>query len=337
MKTKIIFLGLTGIAALLQFFPIDKALPYTSPEQELQAVYHPPDAVFSLLKHACYDCHSNNTRYPWYANIQPLGWWIQDHIEHGRSELNFSEIGRWNEAERRDLLEHCARVIEKSRMPLNSYVRMHPEAKLDRRQKDMLMGWLLHPETMSKLVKQPINAPPDSCDGDNENTRCCFAGMPDSLTSAMVIAGADEPGERLVIKGQVFRRDGKTPYPGVLIYAYHTDTHGIYSKNGTETGIRKWHGRLHGWCRTDTEGRYSIQSIRPAPYPRSDGPAHIHEVVWEPGKDEPYYINETVFEDDVHVTERYRKNERGPGGSGIIDLKRGADGIWTGRRDITLK
>jgi protocatechuate 3,4-dioxygenase beta subunit len=142
----------------------------------------------------------------------------------------------------------------------------------------------------------------------------------------------------LLIRGVVYKADGKTPYPNVILYSYHTDETGIYPKKGGETGIRRWHGRLHGWCRTDAQGRYSIRTIRPASYPDSRNAAHIHHVVQEPGGREPYYINETVFEDDPFVDRRYREQERRNGGSsGILKLVKDTRGVWQGKRMIVLK
>lgn len=181
------------------------------------------------------------------------------------------------------------------------------------------------------------NPPSDTCD-DNEKVRCCFVGMPEKLTSELRIAGKDERGERLFLRGRVFKADGKTPYPNVVIYAYHTDATGIYPKKGDETGIRRWHGRLHGWCRTDAEGWFSLYSIRPASYPNSRNAAHIHHVVQEPEGSEPYYINDTVFEGDPFVDDNYRTNEKRWGGSsGIVKVQKQSDGTWEGKRFVTLK
>jgi len=338
MKAKNIFFGLLGGLALLQFFPIKKTLPPTDEAQEFHVVQNPPDAVFSILKNACYDCHSNHTRYPWYAHLQPVGWWLQNHVESGRSELNFSEFGKWNKSEQIEVLDHCAHLIEKGKMPLGSYLPMHPEARLTAEQKTLLINWLRNPVGDMKVVKTSLTAKPDTCDDSDANPRCCFTGMPDNLSSELKIAGKDEPGERLFIRGRVFKADGKTPFPNVIIYSYHTDSKGIYPKKGDETGIRRWHGRLHGWCRTDAEGWFSIHTIRPASYPNSRAAAHIHHVVQEPDGSEPKYINDTVFEDDKFVDEKYRASEKRWGGSsGITKVQKQSDGTWEGKRFITLK
>lgn len=90
----------------------------------------------------------------------------------------------------------------------------------------------------------------DTCEGPDANINCDFTGMPEKLTSVMNIAKETEAGTRMIIKGKVLKADG-TPYPDVIIYAYHTDNEGYYSKKGDEKGVQKWHGHLHGWCRTD--------------------------------------------------------------------------------------
>jgi protocatechuate 3,4-dioxygenase beta subunit len=335
MKTKHMFYGLLFTIVLIQFFPIDTTPLPVAEGQELHEVFQVPSEVSIMLKNACYDCHSHITRYPWYAFVQPVGWWIHSHVEDGRNELNFSGFARWNAAERLELLDHCARMIEKGAMPTADYLRMHPRARLDARQKNALIGWLRNPQSMPA---QRINWAKDSCDDNDAHPRCCFIGMPDSLTSVMNIAGDDEPGERLFVGGQVFRADGKTPYANVLLYAYHTNLNGIYAAKGGETGIHRLHGRFHGWCRTDAQGRYSIRTIRPAPYPGGRSVAHIHVVVQEPGGNEPYYINDTVFSDDELVDDRYRAQEKRRGGSsGITDVSKNKKGDWEGVRNIVLQ
>lgn len=180
-------------------------------------------------------------------------------------------------------------------------------------------------------------ASPDPCDNPDADVSCCFVKLPAPLSQVMAIGSPAEPGAKLVIAGTVFRADGRTPYPDVLLYAYHTDSKGYYAKSGKETGIQKWHGRLHGWCRTDARGRYEIRSIRPARYPSNTMPAHIHAALKEPGGKPSYYISDFVFRDDSLVTERYLKSIGAlVGGSGIVNVTKSATGTWTGTRDITV-
>lgn len=344
MKTKWLLLGVAGLFAGIQGFPIDRTLPATRENEEFHVLETPPGEIMRLLKHACYDCHSNNTRYPWYSYLQPVGWWIQHHIREGRRELNFSEFGRWDAGERAEVLDHCARMIEKGAMPLTSYQWIHAGARLSETQKDTLMEWLRSRAgyLQTGAVVAPVGRheilPRDTCDDPDANPRCCFAGMPGAPGYRVAVAPDGEPGKRMLISGRILKKDGKTPYAGVLMYVYHTNHEGIYAPKGGETGIRRWHGHLHGWLRTDEQGRYEIRSIRPAPYPRGKGPAHIHAVVWEPGgQKEPYYIDDFLFADDPNVKsadlEHARKN---PGKSPVLTLRTNQEGILEGKRDIRL-
>lgn len=177
----------------------------------------------------------------------------------------------------------------------------------------------------------------DTCVGPDVNIKCCFVGMPEQLTNILNIADKDEPGQRIIIKGTIYKEDGTSVFPGVIIYSYQTDNDGYYSKKGNEKGIRKWHGHLYGWVKTDEEGRYEIHSIRPGQYPDGGMPAHIHSAIMEPGKDEPYYINDFVFNDDKYVDDSYLSSLSLKGGSGVVDLKKNGDDLWIGQRDIILK
>ena len=191
------------------------------------------------------------------------------------------------------------------------------------------------PESGAALTTSLQNVS-EKCDNPDADIECCFLNMPVSLSSVMDICGPEEPGERLILTGRVFKADGKTPFPDVIIYAYHTDNKGFYSKSGQETGVQRWHGRLHGWCRTDSEGHYEIHTIRPASYPNSDAPAHIHSAIKKPDGSMPFYISDFVFRDDPFVSEMEISRGRYPGGSGIVDVVKSPEGVWTGNRDLVL-
>lgn len=158
----------------------------------------------------------------------------------------------------------------------------------------------------------------------------------DPLGSRLTIPPEGEPGAPLVLTGQVFEPDGVTPAPGVVLYVHHTNAAGIYPRRGDETGWGRRHGYLRGWLQTDAEGRYTITTIRPGPYPGRSIPAHVHLFLKEPDR-EPYYIDDVVFEDDPLVDARYREAAENRGGSGIITLTRVGDGTWHGTRDIVLE
>lgn len=126
-----------------------------------------------------------------------------------------------------------------------------------------------------------------------------------------------EAGSKLIVSGTVFQKDGRTPAPGVIIYAYHTDQKGLYSRKGGEEGWGKHHGYIRGWVKTDEQGRYRFFTLRPAPYPDGQIPAHIHLTLKEPGLNE-YYIDDIQFEDDPILTASVRGKQPNRGGSGIV-------------------
>ncbi len=158
----------------------------------------------------------------------------------------------------------------------------------------------------------------------------------DGLSWFTTIPGPGEPGDKLILSGTVFQADGRTPAAGVVVYAYHTNTQGAYPTRGDERGWARRHGYLRGWVKTNAQGEYRFETIRPGGYPGRPDPAHIHVIVKEPDRRE-YWIDEVVFEDDPRVSARYRNAQRYRGGSGIIRLTRDPTGAWTGRRDITLE
>lgn len=157
-----------------------------------------------------------------------------------------------------------------------------------------------------------------------------------SLTATAVLAPPSEPGDRLVVTGRVTGRDGRTPAPGIVLYAWQTNAQGVYAADPAATGLARDHGRLRGWVRTDGEGRYRLETIRPGPYPGLQMAAHIHIVVKQPDHPE-YWIDDVVFTDDPLVTAEYRARATDRGGSGIVAPVRDAAGIWLVRRDIRLE
>lgn len=165
--------------------------------------------------------------------------------------------------------------------------------------------------------------------GPCEGCELVFRGMPDSLSSRARIAGPNEPGEPLVIEGTVRNADG-TPAPGVVVYAYQTDARGIYPRDETR------HGALRGWVMTDADGKYRFDTIRPASYPNSRVPQHVHMHVIEPGR-ATYYIDDIHFDDDPLLGSRERSVTRPRGGSGLVRPVRDDARAWRVERDITLR
>ena len=157
-----------------------------------------------------------------------------------------------------------------------------------------------------------------------------------SLSSHAAMAPEGEPGEPLRLEGTVYAVDGTTPAAGVVIYAYQTNADGLYANGSPETEASRRHGRLRGWVKTGADGRYSFDTIKPAPYPNDTIPAHIHFTILEEGK-RPYWIDDIVFEGEFGVTDAYRRSMTNKGGNGIVPAARDASGAWQVTRDIILE
>ena len=101
----------------------------------------PTQEVKTILKTACYDCHTANTRYPWYNNIAPVSYWLDHHIDEGKEHLNFSEWEAYSVKKKDHKLEELIEEVEEGEMPLNSYTWTHKDAKLSEKQKNALIDW----------------------------------------------------------------------------------------------------------------------------------------------------------------------------------------------------
>ncbi len=138
---KKIMLGLLAALVVIQFIHPAKNANAEITAMDITKMYAVPDSVQLILKKACNDCHSNNTVYPWYNNIQPVAWWLNNHIEEGKEELNLSEFGKRPLARQAKKLKKLAREVEEGEMPMDSYTWIHKDAKLTEAEKNMLMTW----------------------------------------------------------------------------------------------------------------------------------------------------------------------------------------------------
>jgi Haem-binding domain len=109
---------------------------------DITKVYPVPENVQAILKSSCYDCHSNNTVYPWYSQIQPVAWWLNNHIQEGKGELNFSEFASYRIGRQYRKLDEVNKQVKEDEMPLESYLWIHKYAKLDEAQKLTLANWV---------------------------------------------------------------------------------------------------------------------------------------------------------------------------------------------------
>lgn len=149
------------------------------------------------------------------------------------------------------------------------------------------------------------------CDG----CELMYVGTPKNIKSVDTSSAWNEKGQRLLVTGKVLKLDGITPAPNVIVYYWQTDNNGYYS-NGK--GKSKKHGHIRGWVKSDQQGNYSIYTIRPANYPNSDMPAHIHLSIKEPEIDDEYYTDGLVFDDDTKLTSVERKKLENRGGSAVL-------------------
>lgn len=100
-----------------------------------------PLDVVAVLKKACYDCHSNNTRYPWYMNVQPAAWFLADHISSGKAKLNFSGFGAYPDEKQAKKLSEISKEVRDGGMPLSSYTLIHKDARLTDAEKTLIADW----------------------------------------------------------------------------------------------------------------------------------------------------------------------------------------------------
>lgn len=110
---------------------------------DISTKYEVPEAVNELLKVSCNDCHSNKTEYPWYANVQPVAWWLNEHVVDGKKHLNYSEFTKKPLFVQNHKLEETIEMVEEKEMPLASYTYfgLHPKANLTDEQREMIIDW----------------------------------------------------------------------------------------------------------------------------------------------------------------------------------------------------
>ena len=126
---------------IIQFFRPAKNSSEGISNNDITKLYTVPADVQSILKTSCYDCHSNNTIYPWYSYIQPVAWWLNGHIKDGKRGLNFSEFAGYRIRKQYKRLEDINELVKKNEMPLDTYLWIHKYAKLNDQQKLILANW----------------------------------------------------------------------------------------------------------------------------------------------------------------------------------------------------
>lgn len=135
-------IGVVIVLVVIQFIRPPKNQAEGISENDISSSYGIPEAVHAILVEKCYDCHSNNTHYPWYFNIQPVGWWMNGHIDHAKEHLDFSEFKAYNDKKARHKLEELSEMVTDGTMPLASYLWIHRSAKVSPNEVAMINNWI---------------------------------------------------------------------------------------------------------------------------------------------------------------------------------------------------
>ncbi len=138
---KKILLLLLALVVIAQFIRPAKNVSAVAGPNDIAAKHPVPADVAALLKRACYDCHSNHTNYPWYAEVQPAGWWLASHVNDGKRHLNFSEFAAYPAKRAKTKAGEIVDEVEQKKMPLKSYTWMHPEARLTPGEVKLITAW----------------------------------------------------------------------------------------------------------------------------------------------------------------------------------------------------
>ncbi|MEP6789065.1 MAG: heme-binding domain-containing protein [Acidobacteriota bacterium] len=126
---------------VLQFFGIDKTNPPIVPSETLEATVAVPPDVSQIIVRSCNDCHTNSTIYPWYSNVQPIGWFLKNHIDDGKRDLNFSIFNTYTAKKKAKRLEDICELVQSKEMPLPSYLWIHRESVLSDSDIKTLCDW----------------------------------------------------------------------------------------------------------------------------------------------------------------------------------------------------
>lgn len=130
---------LVAVFLVIQLIPVERNISRVPAGQSFERTQKVPANVAAILKVSCYDCHSNNTRYPWYSELQPGAWFMARHITKGKEELNFDEFNNYSKRRKKAKIKSIISQIEKDQMPLKSYLLLHHDADLTPEQQKVLM------------------------------------------------------------------------------------------------------------------------------------------------------------------------------------------------------
>jgi hypothetical protein len=138
---KWLFLIVVVLLVAAQFVRPAKTNPAADPSLSIESQAQVTPAVASIFDRSCNDCHSNKTRWPWYSNVAPVSWFVIDHVNEGRGDMNLSEWGKLDRNRQRHRLEDMCEMVESGEMPLSTYTPLHPGSKLSQADVKALCDW----------------------------------------------------------------------------------------------------------------------------------------------------------------------------------------------------
>ncbi|VAW12068.1 hypothetical protein MNBD_BACTEROID03-2857 [hydrothermal vent metagenome] len=153
--TKKIIVFLLVVFVAMQFYRPEKNQAQGDHTALFLAETNPPKDVKLILGQTCYDCHSNDTEYPWYNNVAPVSYWMAEHVKNGKKHLNFSDWDNYSVKKKDHKLEEVIEMIEEGKMPLDEYTWTHEEAQLTEVQRDALIEWAKRTRALYQLNLQP--------------------------------------------------------------------------------------------------------------------------------------------------------------------------------------
>lgn len=155
MNLKKILVALLLLFIVAQFFGPDKNEGEMTSVNAFLDETKPPENVKTILKNACFDCHTNTTKYPWYNNITPVNFWLNHHVEEGKEHLNFSKWSAYSVKRKDHKMEEIIETVEEREMPLKSYTWTHGDAKLSDEQIKAVVAWANQVRLGYTLVSLP--------------------------------------------------------------------------------------------------------------------------------------------------------------------------------------
>jgi hypothetical protein len=145
-------IAVAGLFVIIQFFPSGRPQNKPVTGKDIASVTEVPEEVGNLIRQACFDCHSQNTRFPWYSYVAPVSWLVAKDVNNGRKNLDFSKWGELSKKDKLKTLDEISEMVGEEEMPLKIYILMHSEANLKKEDRDLIVQWA--DETAEKVFEE---------------------------------------------------------------------------------------------------------------------------------------------------------------------------------------